>query len=396
MEEKPKRQISVGFVVSLAFNCLLFGIIIFLVAYQMPGLTKPAVSQTALNKDLPREFNVLNEALSILKSDYVDKTKIDPQKLANGSVKGMVDALGDKFSVYVDPANTKIEAGQLSGKFQGIGAYIGMNKDRRLMISSPMDNSPAKEAGLKAGDLILKIDGLETTNMTMTDAALKIQGPAGTTVTLQIYREGVDKPFDVTITRRQINIQSVSHEMQDDVLYIKLQQFQDNSANDITAALKDGIDKKAKGIVLDLRNNPGGLLDSAVRITSQFLDKGNVTKIIDNKGQSSTMAVIGGGLATKLPMVVLVNGGSASASEILSGALQDYGRAKIIGTQTYGKGSVQMIRTLSDGSTIHVTIARWYTPNGNQIDNIGIKPDVESDLQNDEMVQFALDYLKTH
>ncbi|OGO17435.1 MAG: hypothetical protein A2Z02_05040 [Chloroflexi bacterium RBG_16_48_7] len=394
MEENQRRQIPIGFIISLVFNCLLFGAVIFLVVYQIPGLMKPSSPQTAINKELPKEFNVLNEAWSIINSDYVDKTKIDSQKLGDGAVKGMIDALGDKFSVFVDPANTKLEANQLTGKFTGIGAYVGLSKDRVIMISAPMDNSPAKEAGLKSGDLIIKIDGVETRNMTITDAALKIQGPAGTTVTLQIYRDGVDQPFDVKITRRQIDIQSVSAELKDDILYVALRGFQQNSSNDLIKALKDGVDKKATGIVLDLRNNPGGLLDSAVKVTSQFLDKGTVTKVIDNKGESSTLPIQPGGVATKLPVVVLINGGSASASEILAGALQDYGRAKIIGQQSYGKGSVQMIRSLSDGSTIHITIARWYTPSGKQIDSVGIKPDLVSDLEGDELVKYAIDTLK--
>jgi carboxyl-terminal processing protease len=394
MEEKQRKQPPIGLIISIIFNCLLVGAVVFLVVYQLPSIIRPAAPQAAMNKELPKEFNVLNEAWAIVNSDYVDKTRIDPQKLGDGAVKGMIDALGDKFSVFVDPSSTKLESNQLSGKFTGIGAYVGLSKDRIIMISAPMDNSPAKEAGLKSGDLILKIDGVETRNMTITDAALKIQGPAGTSVTLQIFREAVDQPFDVKITRRQIDIQSVSAEMKDDILYIALRGFQQNSANDLIKALKDGVDKKATGIVLDLRNNPGGLLDSAVKVSSQFLDKGTVTKIVDNKGESSTLTVYGGGIATKLPVVVLINGGSASASEIVAGALQDYGRAKIIGQQSYGKGSVQMIRSLSDGSTIHITIARWYTPNGNQIDNVGIKPDIVSELQEDALVKLGIDTLK--
>jgi len=386
-------------------NILFFTLVIFFIAVYATGHdivinvainnrnSVPVEKQVSTGK-LPEDFNLTDEAWKIINTDFVDNTEIDSKKISQGAVRGMVDALDDRFSVYVDPDTSKLESSQFKGKYFGIGAYIGVNEDKQLIILAPMDNSPAKEAGLKSGDIILQIDGVDSVGMNVTEAALKIQGPAGTPVILQIYRETEEEPFDVEVTRREITIQSVYQEVKDNIGYIRLTGFQSNTNEALNKALEDVLSKDVEGIILDLRNNPGGLLDSAVAVTSQFIDKGIVTKVIDNKGNSSELPVFPGGKATDIPLVILINGGSASASEIVAGALQDYKRAVLIGETSYGKGSVQIIRKLSDGSSIHITIARWYTPDGHQIDNTGIKPDVVSELQDDELIDFAIEYLK--
>jgi carboxyl-terminal processing protease len=281
----------------------------------------------------------------------------------------------------------------LSGKYYGIGAYVGQ-RDGQLSIIAPIASSPAEKAGLKPGDKILEINGVTTKGMNVSEAALTIQGPKGTPIKLMILREGKDEPFAIEITRDEIKIETVSSKLIDSVAYIRLSQFMSASNNELNSALKDAIDKKAKGIILDLRNNPGGLLDSAVAVASQFLAQGTVVDVVDNEGKHSPISVKHGGIATSVPLVLLVNNGSASASEVVAGALQDYGRAKLIGKQTYGKGSVQIIRNLSDGSAIHITMAKWYTPLGRPINGVGLTPDIKSDLEGDDLVNFAVDFLK--
>jgi carboxyl-terminal processing protease len=345
--------------------------------------------------DLPPDFSLLSDAWKILSKSFVDKDKLDPKKLSQGAIKGMMEALNDPPSFYVSPETHKLEMSSLTGRYTGIGAHIS-TKDKVLTIVSPMAGSPAEEAGIKPGDKILEIDGKSTEGMSPTDAALKIQGLAGTTVKLLLFREGEAKPFEKSLMRREITITSVSYEKRDRIGYIKLSGFMQKSDSEMLSALKflkaEGID----GIVLDLRNNPGGLLGAAIDIASEFLPGGNVVvDIVDSEGNHRQEFVRRTGEATDIPLIVLVNGGSASASEVLAGALQDYGRAKIAGKKTYGKGSVQTVVNMKDGSALHVTIARWYTPKLRPIDGIGLVPDFVLDSEGEDLVKWAIDYLKT-
>lgn len=341
---------------------------------------------------LPTDFSMLAQAWQILQKDYVDKTKLDPVKMAQGAVRGMVDAVGDPYTAYVSPDAHKLEMGELMGKFEGIGASIS-KKDNLLIITAPIPGSPAEKAGLKSGDVILKINGESTEALSSSEAALKIRGPAGTSVKLTIGRSGMTQPFETEIIRGEIKLASIKSEMHGDIAYIRIQQFVDSTTDDFQAALKDAYDKGAKGVILDLRDNPGGLLTQAVDISSQFLLRGIVVKVIDSQGNEYPYMVKPGGLAKDVPVVVLVNENSASASEIVAGALQDNGRAKLAGTKTFGKGSVQVIRQLDDGSAIHVTIAKFYTPTGKAINGVGLTPDYPLDLKNDDLVKWAEDYL---
>jgi carboxyl-terminal processing protease len=229
--------------------------------------------------------------------------------------------------------------------------------------------------------------------MTSDEASAKIKGPAGTKVALTIQRKDVKDPIELSITRSEINVPSVTSEMHGQIAYIRITQFILPTTNDFKQALQDSIDKGAKGIILDLRDNPGGILDQAVDVASQFLLRGIVVKVDDNEGKESVYKVISGGLALNMPLIVLVNGGSASASEIVAGALQDNGRAKLAGSQTYGKASVQNIIRLEDGGAIKVTVAHYYTPDGRMISGTGLTPDYPSDLKNQDLVNWAEDYL---
>ncbi|MBN2462881.1 MAG: S41 family peptidase [Dehalococcoidia bacterium] len=363
-----------------------------------PAETNEPISFNANNPDnaygeMPPEFDILAEAWQQLSEDYVDKSKLDPEKLSQGAVKGMMEALDDPYSGYVDPKVKEMEMTELSGKFEGIGAVISI-KDEQLTVVAPIADSPAEEAGIMAGDKILEVDGQPTSKMTLIDATLKIRGTKGTSVKLLVLHEGESEPVEIQIVRGEIKLESVSWEMRDDIAYIRITQFLKSTGGELRDALKDAIDKGAKGIILDLRNNPGGLLNASVDVASQFLAMGLVAKVVDAEGMENMVAVERGGIATNLPLVVLVNQGSASASEIVAGALQDYGRAKLAGSQTFGKGSVQIVRDLSDGSALHITSYHWLTPLGRPIDEVGLTPDFALELEDDELVDWAIQYLK--
>ncbi|HJX03820.1 MAG TPA: S41 family peptidase [Dehalococcoidia bacterium] len=383
---KKRTGIFLWLAASLCLNVILVVLIVF---FTLNTSLKP------VSKELPEQFKIVNEAWAIINSDYVDSSEIDVTKISQGAVRGMIDGLGDRFSAYDDPESYQAELESFRGKFEGIGAYVGLNKDRAIVIMSPMDNSPAKEAGLKPGDIIIKIDDEETTGISVNEAATRIKGPSGTRVKLQIFREGVDLPFDVELIRREIKIQTVSYDVRDNIGYIKLSTFIATSDDDIYAAINELNQKGVEAFILDLQNNPGGLLETAVDIISQFQRGGTAVELRDKDGKTQNIPLRASRFATDLPLMILVNGGSASASEVVAGALQDSGRATLIGQETFGKGSAQVLRILSDGSAIRITNNRWLTPDGRLIDGVGLKPDVLSDLEDEELIKFAVDYLKS-
>jgi carboxyl-terminal processing protease len=277
----------------------------------------------------------------------------------------------------------------LEGSYEGIGAWVDATKDY-LTIVSPMPDSPAEKAGLLPGDMVIAIDGEDMTGIDGNLAIRKVLGPAGTKVTLTIYREGEGEPFDVTLERAKIIVPSLEYEMLDnDIAYLKLFNFSDNATIDFVAALEDLLAQDPAGLILDLRNNPGGARDSAVEITSQFIDEGAIMYQVYGDGSRDTFEAVEGGLATDIPLVVLINEGSASGSEIVAGAIQDYERGLLVGKTSYGKGSVQnWIPLMDDQGLVRVTIARWLTPNERTIHEIGVGPDYEieytdEDFQND-------------
>jgi carboxyl-terminal processing protease len=353
------------------------------------------------NADLPEEFDSLAEVWTLLEQNYVNQSALDAEELAQGAINGMLEALGDPYTAYYYDYEEFYN--YLEGSFEGIGAYVSKD-DGQLTIISPIAGSPAEQAGIKARDMILEIDGESTDDFTVTDAVLKIRGPKGTTVTLLIQHEGESEPVELQIVRDQITEPSVDYEaLADNIGYIQITQFASSTVADFQAALSDTVGNGSKGLVLDLRGNPGGFLDVVADIADEFLDTGIIlyesTDSLDIFDQWSAEP---GGLAVSMPLVVLVDAGSASGSEVLAGALQDHGRAAIIGTQTFGKGSVNQPRKLGDGSALYLTTARWLTPDKHLIEGIGITPDYvvefsEEDWDNgiDNQLDYAVEYLKS-
>ncbi len=305
----------------------------------------------------------------------------DPQKLLYGAISGMVQATGDPYTEFFTPEQAKSFESDLSGSFSGIGAEIGIKNDK-LTVIAPLPSSPAEKSGIRAGDVIKKINDESTTGMPVDTAVSKIRGQAGTEVRLTIDRGGVEK--DYTIKREQIDTKSVSYKMDNGILKITVSRFDDQTAALIREAEDAGISQNAKGVILDLRNNPGGLLDSAIDVSSEFVGKGTIVIEKDVKhNKSETFSASGHGKMTdknKYPLVVLVNKGSASASEIVAGAIRDNGRGELVGEKTFGKGSVQEVQKLPDGSELKITVAHWYTPKGINISKEGLQPDVSVEL----------------
>ncbi len=314
------------------------------------------------------------EALSLVKQNYVEE--VDEKDLVYGAIRGMLNSL-DPHSSFMPPEAFKEMQIDTRGEFGGLGIQISI-RDKWLTIISPIEDTPAYKAGVKAGDKIIKIDGESTKDISIHEAVTKLRGPKGTSVTITIVREGLEKPKDISIIRDIIKIKSVKSRLIDDEIgYIKLTQFQKKSAMDLKKALEELSEKGISELILDLRNNPGGLLTGAVEVTSQFLPSGKLVVYIKGKsGEKTEFNTLNADQYYDYPMIVLVNGGSASASEIVAGALQDWGKAVVLGTQTFGKASVQTILPLSDGSALRLTTARYYTPKGRSIQTTGITPDI--------------------
>jgi carboxyl-terminal processing protease len=328
-----------------------------------------------------------------INQDYVEQDKIDRSELSQAAIQAMMEALNDPYSAYLDPQMYQMEVEDTGGKFEGIGAEVSI-RDGAVTIVAPYPGSPAEKAGIKAGDVIVAVGGEPVEGLSLLDVIAKVRGPSGTTVELIVMHQGEAEPVQLTVTRGEINVPSVMFEMLDgNVAYIYITQFGDNTNSELGAVLEKVQQQNATGIVLDLRNNPGGNLQTVLDVASRFLEPGEVVLSVRyNDGRVEELKANSQNPATDLPMVVLVNVGSASASEVLSGALQDHGRAVIAGQVTFGKGSVNYMVPLADGSAIYITAARWLTPNGKLIEGEGIQPDYELNPSQDE-VQWAVDYL---
>jgi len=365
-------------------------------------------------------LELVEEAWQGIINDYVDKDNINVKQLSDGAIRGMLDALGDPYAGYFSAEEYKIiKQFNIEGSYGGVGAVVTIDEGQ-LIVVAPIEGTPAKSEGIKPRDRILEIDGESTEGMSLEQAALKIQGEPGTQVTLKILHQGEEEPLILVITREKINVDSVYKEslpdtteptpipmptitpVSDTIEHIRVTYFSKRTGEEITTALEDVIAGGVVGIILDLRDNPGGTLNAAVTVTSQFLAEGIVLSAMDGNGEKQSLSVEKGGLALDIPLVVLVNSNSASASEVVAGALQDYERAVIIGTQTFGKGSLNHFRELSDGSAIYITIGRWFTPNGRQIEGQGLTPDIIIDRTEDDIAQGkdpqldkAVEYLKS-
>ena len=348
------------------------------------------VWQLVNNEYVDREFNQvdwLQERQKLLGKDYTD-----PQA-AYKSIRDSLKTLGDPYTRFLNPEEFAELNSQTSGELSGIGIRLVLDKNTsELMVVEPVTNSPAEKAGIKAGDKIIAIDDKPTSLMSLEQASTEIKGEIGTEVNLTISRSEAET-FDLTLVREQIELPSVDYNLSEagraKVGYIKLDEFSSHAAEQMEKAIEDLNNKQVTGFVLDLRGNPGGLLFSSVEIARMWLGEGAIVSTIDRKGGNQKFSANGKAL-TDLPLVILVDGYSASASEILAGALKENGRATVVGTQTYGKGTVQSVHPLSDGSGLAVTIARYYPPSGQDINYRGIAPDVEVDLTAEQKMSFSI------
>lgn len=350
-------------------------------------------SVNVVNREPPKNINVdfklFWDTWDLLSREYVDKKAIDPQKLFYGAISGMVSAVGDPYTVFLPPESQKASKEDLNGSFEGVGIELGFNKDKRLVVIAPLDGTPAQKAGLKPEDIIVKINGKDSTTMALPEAVKLIRGLKGTEVILTIFRDGETDTRDVKLIRDTIIVKSVilsfkETESKKKIAYLKLTRFGERTKDEWNTAVSDILSSGAVGVVLDMRNNPGGFLDGAVFIASEFLEGGNVVLQENQKGERTPYAVIRQGRILKLPLVVLVNKGSASASEIVAGALQDRKRAKLVGEKSFGKGTIQEAEELPGGTGIHITTAKWLTPLGRWVNvTQGFEPDVKIDVPKD-------------
>ena len=340
-------------------------------------ITQSGSTDTAQTTD--ELFKPFWQAWTVVHNQYIDQP-VDDEKMMQGAIRGMMDSLGDPHSGYMSPVEYSDAQAPLEG-YSGIGAFVN-TLGEYLTITEPIKGSPAEAAGLKKGDEIIAIDGVDMTGTLAELARQKVLGPAGTQVVLTIRREGVEEPFDVPITRAQITIPSTEYKMLDNnIAYVRLNSFSETTDKELRAALQDLMAQNPKGLILDLRYNGGGYLDQAISVGSEFLSDGVVAYEEFGDGTRNTFNASGDGIATKIPMVVLANEWSASASEVVAGALQDRGRAQLVGVTTYGKGTAQNWIPLSDNDgAIRVTIARWLTPNARNVTGTGLTPDVAVEI----------------
>jgi carboxyl-terminal processing protease len=339
------------------------------------------------------DANLINEAWSVLTKNYVVPSSADSTTLNEGAIRGMVQALKDPYSAYFSPNDYQLVKTDFQGSFSGIGAQVTLNKDNVPVIVAPIEGSPAAKAGIKTGDMIIAINGETTEGLSLTEVVLKIRGESGTSVSLSIFHEGDTKAMDISIIRAQITAPSVVSQMKGNVAYLKINSFADNTNDALNKALQSLDLKNSVGIILDLRDNPGGIVTTVVDVASHFIKSGVIITLRDNQGKTEVESVRPNGVFSDLPMVVLVNQFSASGSEVLSGALQDYKRATIAGVVTLGKGSYDSFFELSDGSAIYLTIGRWITPDGREIEGKGITPDYVLTQTGEEAITWATDFL---
>lgn len=373
---------------------------------------------TVMNADFSPMWVVLDK----IEKNYYDKKAIDPQKLVNGAIEGMVASLDDPYTMYLPPKQNNDFKDGMAGKFEGIGAELGL-KNKQVIVVAPLDGSPAQKAGIKAGDIILKVNDQAITGWPLNKVVDNIRGQKGTPVTLTIIHKEGDEPKEIKIVRDTITVKSLTswtkqvkdveainktsdilqQDANDKVVYVRLSQFGD-STNAEWASLAVKISKEIqsdpsiKGVVFDLRNNPGGYLTDAVTIASEFVKDGTAVMHEDKNGDRTDYPVTGKGLLTDVPVVVLINKGSASAAEIVSGALRDHERAKLVGETSFGKGTIQQAEDLGGGAGLHVTIAKWLTPDGTWVHKKGLKPDVEvavdkESLDHDVQLEKAIETL---
>lgn len=379
---------------------LIFFVMIFLLVgvffggYRMGQKNSPSevkdkiipINQAFIDNKLPDSENKIDFSLfwkvwDLVRQKHVAKNSLDAQKMVYGAINGMLKATGDPYSYFFSPEESKSFTQDIQGSFEGIGAELGI-KDNILTVIAPLEDSPAQKAGLMAGDKILKIDGKVSTDLGIDEAVDMVRGKKGTFVKLTIMRAGEQETREITIARDVIEIKSVKIDFKENnIAYVKITKFGENTDKEFSDATNQIIAKNSKGIILDLRNDPGGLLDKAVDVASKIIPKDRVVVTEeDSQGNKENLKTTGGDKLSSIPMVVLINEGSASASEILAGALRDDLNITLIGKRSFGKGSVQELINLPGNASVKITVAKWLTPNGDYIMEKGINPDIEVDL----------------
>jgi carboxyl-terminal processing protease len=346
------------------------------------------------------DFRIFWQSWDILDHEYYYQLPKNTD-LVYAAAEGLIAAAGDHYTFFAPPAKGEIDRQVMAGEFGGIGAYVSQDQAGQLVIAAPFSGLPAEQAGLKAGDVVLEVDGVSPQGLSLDDAAAHLRGAIGTKVELTVYRPSDGSQFQVEITRAKVEMPTVQSARYGDVGYVRLFIFNDLATSSLEREIKSLENQGAKALILDLRGNPGGLLDQAVSVSDLFLGEGVVVTQRDREGEEIVYRSTDGGPAEQIPLVVLIDGGSASASEVVAGALKDRGRAALIGQTSFGKGSVQHVHDMEDGSQLHVTAALWFTPDGTAIQGKGLTPDVAVTVpdspetgQQDPYIGAALTYFK--
>jgi carboxyl-terminal processing protease len=370
-KQKALRLVALCLVILLAFG-----------AGTMVGGAN-AIAQS--DGETPTEFGVFWQAWSIIQAHFIDRDVLNTKELTYGAINGLVQALGDEgHTTFLTPKELEHQQSAMAGSFSGIGAQLGI-KEGLPVIVVPIDDSPAAEAGIRAGDIILGVDGEDVTSLSLDEIVDRVRGPSGTEVVLTLLREGEDASIELTLVRREIKVAAVSWTMVPGTktALVRLNQFSATAKSELVTALNAAEAAGAESLVFDVRNNPGGLLQQAIGVTSQFLKSGNVLQQEDARGNRQPYRVERGGVATEIPMVVLINPGSASSSEIFAGAIQDHKRGQLIGETTFGTGTVLQTFNLDDGSALLLGTSQWLTADGRLIRKQGITPDLAVELPAD-------------
>lgn len=413
IEKKPSRAVrepknkSFGLVKYVVFIALV-SLLSFVAGYKASGkeiLTgnAPIINSSSIaNKDSKGlDFNRFWEVWDTINRTYYDKSKIDANKMIEGAISGMVRSLGDPYTSYLSKEDNQAVNEQLDGSFEGVGMELGYNDSQQLIVVSPIKDSPAIRAGIVSKDRIVAIDSEDTNGITLPEAVRKIRGKSGTKVTLKILSEGQVQPRDVELTRSTINVPSMELSYRDDYAIVKINKFGEKTNSEWDKAVNDILSKQAKGVIVDVRNNPGGFLNSAVYLGSEFTSG----TVVIQEGINNTRREFKAERKGKLigvPVVVIINEGSASASEILAGAVKISAGGSLVGKKSFGKGTIQEVQDFDNGAGLHVTIAKWLLPNGEWVNGTGINPDYEVEMSADDIsaerdpqLDKALEVIKT-
>jgi carboxyl-terminal processing protease len=372
----PRGRPAAWLLTALVLPALLVGFLAGLGVGRWPALGPLAAAQSLVAAPLPvQEYGLLREIRGLIGREYLRPEAADDQTLLYGAARGMVQALGDPNSVYETPQERELASSRWTGRYEGVGMYVDQ-KDGELVVTAPIEGGPAQQAGIQPGDVVLEVDGQSVNRLTLTQQTQLVRGPRGTSVTLTVRRAGLAAPLRIAIVRDQVRIISARGRLLDNGLgVLRISQFTEGTAGELRTALDELLARQPVGLLLDLRGNAGGLLEPAVQATGLFLGGGPVVLERHADGEEKRYAAPDGPAATNLPLIVLVDRGSASASEVMAAALRDQGRAELVGERTYGKNTVQYIHQLSDGSGLRITVAQWHSPSGQPIPPTGLDPD---------------------